>query len=53
MNYLTGQGFPAGNINITIETSDVTRGELIDYPGAGFIDKNDKITIVISSGPSD
>ena len=55
INYLTGQGFPAGNIQISIEASDrdVKKGDLIEYPSAGFIDKNEIIRIVISSGSAD
>ena len=53
MDYLIGQGFPAGNIQISIEANDITRGELIDYPPAGPIDKSETITIKISSGSAD
>lgn len=53
LSYLTGQGIPSGNINISIVTSDVSKGEIVDCPPAGQVDKTATITIVISSGPAD
>ena len=35
------------------DIEDVKKGDLIEYPSAGFIDKNEIIRIVISSGSAD